>query len=210
MTRDTAKGMVQHFMDARLIENAPVPSTNVFKDRSVYQLTPKGLHILERFVLKNGMNSESLHPVFRAQPICMRLFHLERRKKDDEIIATQPVICSLFRRFVGRRPNMAPDRPQIDPKLIYADKAKGMQLFEFGERAGSSGSRNGPQSWPHCFSALAALEWLCDFITFTGREEAAEMAAHFVRFGLIALVDDRRRVTIVRSSSRSGGHRDQT
>jgi hypothetical protein len=42
-----------------------------------------------------------------------------------------------------------------------------------------------------CFSAVTALEWLCDFTSVVGREEAAEMAAQFVRFGLITLVSDK-------------------
>ena len=37
------------------------------------------------------------------------------------------------------------------------------------------------------------LEWLCDFTSVVGREEAAEMAAQFVRFGLITLVSDKRK-----------------
>ena len=45
----------------------------------------------------------------------------------------------------------------------------------------------------HCFAAVSALEWLCDFTSVIGREEAAEMAAQFVRYGLISLVSDKRR-----------------
>ena len=40
---------------------------------------------------------------------------------------------------------------------------------------------------------MTALEWLCDFTSVIGREEAAEMAAQFVRFGLITLVSDKRK-----------------
>ncbi len=104
MTRDMAKAMSQHFMDARLIENAADPSSNLFKDRGVYVLTPKGLHVLERFISKNGINSDHLQQVFVTQPICIKLLHLERRSADDEIIVTQSVITALFRRFVGRAP----------------------------------------------------------------------------------------------------------
>ena len=92
MTRDMAKAMSQHFMDARLIENAADPTSNLFKDRGVYQLTPKGLHVLERFISKNGINSDHLQPVFASNPICIKLLHLERRSADDEIIVTQSVI----------------------------------------------------------------------------------------------------------------------
>ena len=35
------------------------------------------------------------------------------------------------------------------------------------------------------------LEWLCDFTSIVGCDGAAEMAAHFIHFGLIVLVSDR-------------------
>lgn len=45
MSREMAKEMCQHFMDARLIENAADPSSIVFKDRGIYMCTAKGLHM---------------------------------------------------------------------------------------------------------------------------------------------------------------------
>ncbi len=80
-----------------------------------------------------------------------------------------------------------------DPNVYYAERAKGMPLFEFGDRSQVSGGRGTPQPYQFCFSAVAALEWLCDFTSVVGRDEAAEMSAHFVRFGLIALVHDKRK-----------------
>ncbi|KAG2097947.1 uncharacterized protein F5147DRAFT_816218 [Suillus discolor] len=71
MASDMAKAMCQHFMDARLIKNAAGLGSNLFKDRGTYVLTPEGLHVLERFVSKNGMNSDHLQPVFASQPICI-------------------------------------------------------------------------------------------------------------------------------------------
>ena len=73
MNRDMAKAMCQHFMDARLIENAADLSSNLFKERGVYVLTPKGLHVLERFMSKNGISGDHLSHVFTSQPICMKL-----------------------------------------------------------------------------------------------------------------------------------------
>ena len=191
MTRDMAKAMSQHFMDARLIENATDPSSNLFKDRGVYQLTPKGLHVLERFISKNGVNSDHLQPVFSSQPICVKLLHLERRSIDDEIIVTQSVITALFRRFVGRQPNYASpaDKP-MDAFQKYNERSKGIALNDVTERALAGKPQ---QLHKHCFPAVTALEWLCDFTSVVGREEAAEMAAQFVRFGLITLVSDKRK-----------------
>ncbi|KAJ7590763.1 regulator of G protein signaling domain-containing protein [Mycena floridula] len=172
MTRDMAKAMSQHFMDARLIENAADPSSNLFKDRGVYVLTPKGLHVLERFISKNGINSDHLQP----------------------IIVTQSVITALFRRFVGRSPNYPAANPAAtaDAFSRYNERSKGVALLDVTERAQPLLGK-GQQHHKFCFAAVTALEWLCDFTSVVGREEAAEMAAQFVRFGLITLVSDKRK-----------------
>lgn len=194
MTRDMAKAMCQHFMDARLIENAADLGSNLFKDRGTYVLTPKGLHVLERFISKNGMTSDHLQPVFASQPICIKLLHLERRSADDEIIVTQSVITALFRRFVGRQPNY-PTQLSTNPQDAfqeYHERSKGVPLMDVQERAQPLLGK-ATVMHKHCFAAVSALEWLCDFTSVVGREEAAEMAAQFVRFGLITLVSDKRK-----------------
>lgn len=191
MTRDMAKAMCQHFMDARLIENAADPGSNLFKDRGVYVLTPKGLHVLERFMSKNGINGDHLAHVFTSQPICMKLLHLERRSLDDEIIVSHGVITALFRRFVGRQPNYPPDNIEsLDTFQKYHERSKGVALMDVTERTAPGGKAITHRA---CFPAVSALEWLCDFTSVIGREEAAEMAAQFVRYGLISLVSDKRR-----------------
>ncbi|KAF5388220.1 hypothetical protein D9615_000059 [Tricholomella constricta] len=193
MTRDMAKAMSQHFMDARLIENATDPTSNLFKDRGVYVLTPKGLHVLERFISKNGINADHLQQVFVTQPICIKLLHLERRSADDEIIVSQSVITALFRRFVGRQPNYPPQASNpVDQFQRYNERAKGVALMDVTERPQPLLGK-GQQHHKCCFAAVTALEWLCDFTSVVGREEAAEMAAQFVRFGLITLVSDKRK-----------------
>lgn len=194
MTREMAKAMCQHFMDARLIENAADQGSNLFKDRGTYVLTPKGLHVLERFISKNGINSDHLQPVFASQPICIKLLHLERRTADDEIIVSQSVITALFRRFIGRQPNYPSQNasaPQ-DAFQEYHERSKGVQLMDVQEKAQPLLGK-ATVVHKYCFAAVSALEWLCDLTSVVGREEAAEMAAQFVRFGLITLVSDKRK-----------------
>ncbi|KAG8746420.1 hypothetical protein FRC10_005131 [Ceratobasidium sp. 414] len=213
MTREMAKAMSQHFMDARLIENAADRTSNLFKERGVYVVTPKGLHVLERFIIKNGINGDSLVGVFESQPVCMKLLHLERRPSDDEIIISQPVITALFRRFVGRGPNYMPDTApgMMDPTVEYNERAKGMPLVDVQERPPQMIGKAPLQTYKYCFPAISALEWLCDFTSIVGRDEAAEMAAHFVRFGYIHLVSDKRKtgdsavIFTVRGSASSPG-----
>ncbi|KAF8529272.1 regulator of G protein signaling domain-containing protein [Hysterangium stoloniferum] len=196
MTRDMAKAMAQHFMDARLIENAADRSSNIFKERGVYTITPKGLHVLERFISKNGMNADHLLKVFASQPICMKLLHLERRVSDDEIIISQSVVTALFRRFAGRQPNYPADVSTLqDLGAEYHERSKGIPLMDIQERSNPLIGKGQLQVYKNCFTAVSALEWLCDFTSIVGRDEAAEMAAHFVRFGLISLVSDKRKGT---------------
>ncbi|PWN18981.1 regulator of G protein signaling superfamily [Microstroma glucosiphilum] len=191
MNRDMAKGICQHFMDARLIENAADPSHGIFKEKGVYQLTPKGLHILERFITKNGINGEHLLTVFSSQPICMKLLHLERRAHDDELLINRPIIEVVFRRFAGRQANYLPGTggdsggKDVDPASF--DRTLGIGMSDIVDKS-AKGPTKGPVKIKHTFPAVSALDWLCDFSTICGRDEAAEVAAHFQRLGLIELV----------------------
>lgn len=193
MNREMAKGICQHFMDARLIENAADPSHGIFKEKGVYQLTPKGLHILERFITKNGINGEHLLTVFSSQPICMKLLHLERRAHDDELLINRPIIEVVFRRFAGRQANYLPgaggesSAKDVDPASF--DRTLGIGMSDIADKTAKS-STKGPVKIKHTFPAVSALDWLCDFSTICGRDEAAEVAAHFQRLGLIELVKE--------------------
>ncbi|KNZ58319.1 hypothetical protein VP01_1954g2 [Puccinia sorghi] len=201
MNRDIAKGICQHFMDARLIENAADPLNPTFKERGIYQITPKGLHVLERFITKNGIHADHLVRVFTTQPICMKLLHLERRPTDDEIHITPNVINVIFKRFSGgRSPNYVSDPAEVqrntaairpftfNPQLAPTyDRSLGVELQDVRERATSGTTL----LIKHVMSSTSAIDWLVDFSTCSGREEAAEILAHFVRYGLITLHMDR-------------------
>lgn len=202
MSRDIAKGICQHFMDARLIMNAVDPSSSTFKDRGIYQITPKGLHVLERFITKNGISADHLVTVFTTQPICMKLLHLERRLADDEIHVTRSVIEVVFRRFAGgRHPNYVSDphdgrpgtpiapRPFVEnlrPSDNY-DRGGGVELQDVTEK-----SKTGQMVVvKQVFASLQGVDWLVDYSTCCCREEATELLAHFVRYNLITMFADK-------------------
>jgi len=217
MSRDIAKGICQHFMDARLIENAADPTSLNFKDRGIYQITPKGLHILERFITKNGISADHLIPVFTSQPICMKLLHLERRQSDDEIHVSRSVIDVVFRRFAGgRNPNYVSEQQEgrtsnvTRPFLENArppegfDRGNGCELQDVVEKTKTGSVVVTKQ----VFSSIGAIDWLLDYATCCCREEAGELMAHMVRYGLVALYADRSRtgdrVTISEVAGNSG------
>ncbi|BEI84110.1 hypothetical protein CcaverHIS002_0407140 [Cutaneotrichosporon cavernicola] len=204
MSRDMARGVGQHLMEAHLVENATDLSSKVFKDRGVFMLTPKGLHILERFITKNGISADHLLRVFATQPICMKLLHLERRTQDDEILITKSVIEVLFRRFVGREPNVSRlmddelmaqyhSRPHARapplPPGEECDRTLGVIVRRLPPPA--TDKKRGDE---YHFSALQAVDWMCDFTTIIGVDEAAEVLGQFARYGFISLVSDKSKV----------------
>jgi len=205
MSRDMAKGICQQFMDAALIENAVDLSSSTFKDRGIYMITPKGLHVLERFITKNGITAVHTLRLFVQQPICMKLLHLERRVADDEVIIAKSVIQVLWRRVVGRDPNisrLSDEELSAQKQLRWYARASSIAVEDLVDRSmgiilwkvSSVLSPSEKTALDYHFPALAVTEWLCDFSTCSGQDEAADLGAHFVRYGLITLVSDKGRV----------------
>nr|XP_019046064.1 hypothetical protein I302_04804 [Kwoniella bestiolae CBS 10118]OCF24994.1 hypothetical protein I302_04804 [Kwoniella bestiolae CBS 10118] len=224
MSREMAKAICQHFMDSHLIENATDLDTVSFKERGIYMLTAKGLHILERFVTKNGISADHLIKIFATQPICMKLLHLERRSVDDEIIITRGVIEVLFRRFAGKEPNltkMSDDEIQAHRNSRFYMKSPPLPPGEIFERSdgmivrkiSNSNLKNvsGTTSDDYHFPAQMAIDWVLDYTSATGTDEAAEILGQFVRYGFITLVSDKGKakegslVVTVRHGGAGGG-----
>lgn len=203
MSRDMAKGICQHFMDSRLIENAADLGNTLFKDRGVYMVTPKGLHVLERFITKNGIAADHILRLFADQPICMKLLHLERRSADDDIIITRSVIEVVWRRFVGREPNVSNlNEDDIDAQIqsrFYAkssiapgteiDRSVGLILRK--NPVSSAERKSSGVLDEYTFPAVSAVDWLCEYSTAAGPDEAGEVMAQFVRYGFISLHSDK-------------------
>ena len=224
MSREMAKGICQHLMDSHLIENASNLTSPVFKEGGVYMITPKGLHILERFITKNGISADHTLRLFAQQPICMKLLHLERRSADDEIIITKAVVEVLWRRFVGRKPNettlcdddveaLARSRWYAKTAVLPDDDIDLAAGIVFRKRSVLE-KRFTPSSTvieEYLFPAMWAVEWLLDYSTSVGPDEAAELAAQFVRYGFIILhsdtgkVKDTDYVATVRAGGAGGG-----
>jgi hypothetical protein len=192
-----AKGIGQHLIDAHLIENASDLSSPQFKDRGIFMVTPKGLHILERFITKNGISADHTLRLFADQPICMKMLHLERRSADDEIIITRSVIDVLWKRFAGASPNVTKlneDDLQSQYNIRWFTKTN-LSASEIVDKAAGivlrkvPGEKKGTEEFQ--FPAVSAVDWLLDFSTCTGPEEAAEMAAQFVRYGMITLSSEK-------------------
>lgn len=179
MTRSGAKAMCSHFLDAYLIRVAV---------KGIYQLTPKGLYISNRFVIKNNISAMHILQLLTSQPKCTSLYYLDRRGEDDEPVITGASMTALFRRFAGAQPTYSlPADKALDAFQQHRKLANGIPVTKF------RGSKKKNLVYEHCFSAVSAVEWLCEFTSTSGKEEAAQLVAHFSRYGFVELVNDERK-----------------
>ena len=203
MSRDMAKGICQHFMDGRLIENAADIGSTTFKDRGVYTTTPKGLHMLERFITKNGIAADHVLRLFADQPITMKVLHLERRTSDDEVMVTPSVTSVIWKRFTGKEPNvcmLSEDDIQAQMNSRWYAKSSISPGTEFDREIGillrknpivASERKSVGLVDDYTFPATSAVDWLCEFSTAAGPDEAGDILAQFVRYGFLQLHSDK-------------------
>ncbi|KAG2186678.1 hypothetical protein INT44_002902 [Umbelopsis vinacea] len=101
MTKDMAKTLCQHFLEAHLIECATdINNRTAFRDKGIWQVTPKGLCILEDFCSRTVVDVAHLRaPLARVVPI--KVIMLERHPDDDQLALTRKNVLILFKIMMG-------------------------------------------------------------------------------------------------------------
>lgn len=183
MAKDMAKALCQRFIDARFFESAADKSLDSFKDRGIWTLTPKGVCTLSRFMMRNGIVSENVNGLI-SKHNTLQLMVLERDSDTDEILQDKSVIEIVFRRFVGRTPNVKTSTTISDSDSVsdYCDGTTGVKLAET--------RRFGEQVIPFTFTGRTAISWLTDCTTVLDSDEAHDLAETFMGQGLIDYIGD--------------------
>lgn len=186
MARDMARSICQRFLDARFIESADGKYQQLYTMKSsVWQLTPKGICILDRFCARNGIQQKQVAELVGTS--VAQLVILERDSQTDKVVSDRGSIDVIFRRFVGINGlNIKSSLGAADADSLsdYRDGLTGVKMA--GER------RVGGKTYKDTFTGKAGSDWLMDCSTMVDRREANETASLFVEYGLIeALVPDR-------------------
>ncbi|KAK8218316.1 hypothetical protein IWZ01DRAFT_409452, partial [Phyllosticta capitalensis] len=114
MAKEMARSVCQKFLEARFIESAEGKSDFMSKT-AVWQMTPKGLHVLQRFCQRNGINQKHVYEVLDSPRNVMHLVILEREIDSDKLNHDQATIEVVFRRFAGSDgPNAKASAAQAD------------------------------------------------------------------------------------------------
>ena len=188
MAKEMARSVCQRFMDARFIETADQKPVQLFPLKgAIWQLTPKGMHVLQRFCQRNGINQRHVLDVLDSSRNTMQLVILERDGSTDKLSHDRATVEVIFRRFAGQEaPNVKSSISTADSDsvsdyyngLIGVKMAKERKLID--------------RVVANTFTGKAAVDWLMDCCTTVDRRETDEIAELFVQHGLIrSVVEDK-------------------
>jgi hypothetical protein len=190
MAREMARSVCQRFLDARFVESADGKQAKEFTMKSsVWQLTPKGIHVLERFCARNGIQQKHVAELINSPRNTMRLVILERDLATDKLSSDRSTIEVIFRRFVGTNgPNVKSSTSSADSDSLseYKDGIAGVRMAH-ERKIGSP-----PKVVYQTFTGKAATDWLMDCCTTVDRRETTEMATLFLEQDLIWCVQSDR------------------
>jgi hypothetical protein len=183
MARDMARSVCQRFLDARFIESADGKQQKEFTLKgNVWQLTPKGIFVLERFCSRNGIQQRHVVDLVNSPRNTMQLVILERNGSSDKLSSDRSTIEVIFRRFIGANgPNVKTSASSADSDSLneYKDGLAGVKMAH--ERKLGSPARTVYQT----FTGRAATDWLMDCCTTVDKRETLEIAALFLEHDLI-------------------------
>ena len=188
MAKEMARSVCQRFMDARFIEPADNKSLPSFPlKNAVWQLTPKGMHVLTRFCQRNGINQRHVLDLLDSPRNTMQLVILERDGSTDKLSHDRATIEVIFRRFSGQDgPNIKMNTSASDNDSL-SDYYNGMVGVKMAKER-----KILDRVVPNTFTGKTAVDWLMDCCTTVDRREVYEIAELFVQHGLIwAVVEDK-------------------
>ncbi|RYN57134.1 Developmental regulator [Alternaria tenuissima] len=180
MAKEMARSVCQKFLEAKFVESVE-GKTDFMNKSSVWQLTPKGIHILERFCTRNGIASAHVKAVIESNRNPRQLVVLERNTETDKLHHDEQTVEILFRRFIGTTAN----ETQSDSDSIHEFSKCDVGVKLVKHRPTSQ------RQFEYTFNGRNAAQWLMDCTTMVDPRESVEVGSLFLQLKLIAPVDPR-------------------
>ncbi|KAK0856421.1 hypothetical protein LTS02_010620 [Friedmanniomyces endolithicus] len=185
MAKEMARNVCTRYLEARFVES--VDGKTDFRSRSsVWQLTPKGMHVLSLFCQRNGIHQRHVNEVLDSPRNMMQLVILEREADTDKLVDDAPTVHVVFRRFAGDAgPNsrVSGANADSDDTSEYATGLVGVKMQR---------SRRNDREEPYTFTGKAAFDWLLDCTTVVDKRETHELISLFMQHELIVAASDER------------------
>ncbi|KAI7871128.1 regulator of G protein signaling domain-containing protein [Spinellus fusiger] len=104
MERVVAKRLWEVFLSCHLIENAVDSSNRLFREKGLWQLTSKGLCILQDFCIRTRADMTRIKAHF-GQMNSLQLIRLERDTEDDTLVLDRYNVSTVFKAMFSLLPN---------------------------------------------------------------------------------------------------------
>lgn len=151
----------------------------------VWQLTPKGISILDRFCSRNGIQQKQVAELIgNSLP---QLVILEREGQTDQLTTDRGTVEVVFRRFVGVGGfNLKSNVNHADSESLsdYRDGLTGVKMAAERKVAG--------KTYKETFTGKATTDWLMDCSTTVDRRETMVIANLFVEYELMEAIQQDR------------------
>ncbi|KAI1102775.1 RGS-domain-containing protein [Jackrogersella minutella] len=186
MAKDMARSICQRFLDARFIESADGKMQQVYTMKgSVWQLTPKGVCVLDRFCSRNGIQQRQISDLIALgmSYLCI----LERDSQTDKLVMDRGTMEVIFRRMIGANGlNIKSSVSAADSDSLndYRDGLTGVKMASERKIAG--------RTYKDTFTGKSCSDWLMDCCTTVDRRETYEMGNLFVHYDLMEPVQQDR------------------
>ncbi|KAI0437298.1 CPRGS-1 [Xylaria telfairii] len=187
MAKDMARSICQRFLDARFIESADGKLQPVYTMKgAVWQLTPKGVCVLDRFCSRNGIQQRQIGDLVAqgSSHLCI----LERDPATDKLVMDRGTMEVVFRRLCGANGGLniksTVSSADSDSLSDYRDGLTGVKMA-------SERKVNG-KMYKDTFTGKACSDWLMDCCTTVDRRETYEMASLFVEYDLMESIQQDR------------------
>ncbi|CAJ2514156.1 Uu.00g022750.m01.CDS01 [Anthostomella pinea] len=182
MAKDMARSICQRFLDARFIESADGKLQQVYTMKgAVWQLTPKGVCVLDRFCSRNGIQQRQIADLISLGTSHMCI--LERDPASDKLVMDRGTMEVLFRRLLGANGlNVKSSVSSADSDSLsdYRDGLTGVKM--------ASERKVGGKTYKDTFTGKAVSDWLMDCCTTVDRRETYELSSLFVEYELMEAI----------------------
>ncbi|GAN02626.1 hypothetical protein MAM1_0025d02071 [Mucor ambiguus] len=167
MSRAMAKTLGQHFINARLTENATDPQNRAMKDRGIWSPTPKGKCMIQDFSRRARVSIKHMQShLARIQNFPIVQF--ERLLDDDQISFSRQNMIEAFKTMMEWLPTDA----------ILFDDVAGV-------------SNDNVTQYKDAFYGYQCFEWISEYTSVVSSEESEMIAAEFVQYGWIMQIMDK-------------------
>ncbi|KAF4553346.1 Regulator of G protein signaling domain-containing protein 2 [Elsinoe fawcettii] len=176
MSEIFAVQMWDWYVEARFVEQ--LTAGGYFTSaKSTFQLTRKGIRVLSRFCLANGVNDDAVTELLNHERYMLPLVILERDEKTDKIFTDRTTTELVFRRFAGARPNTQDVSNKVSAASTDSNILAGIPV--------TVTARSPPANALYVFNGRNCIDWILDNCMVTSEQEAMAMANLFLRHGLI-------------------------